>query len=1009
MLKHFILALMIVAAGLRAQTFSHPLRAVPGTDRAFSAPDTLRVLAIMVQFQTDNDSRTSGNGQFDLSSSTERIIDAPPHDSAYVADHFAFAHDYFRKASNGKQSVRATVLGPVITLKKAMKEYAPVSGNLPLGQLLSEAWTAADSIHPGFPFASYDLFVVVHAGVGRDIDLRAALGYDPTPLDLPSLYFDQRSLTSLFGGSFSGFPVNGGAFRIPNSALLPETEVRRIPSSVGEDFVLKLGLNGLVAATIGSRLGLPDLFDTKTGKSGIGRFGLMDGQAIFSFSGICPPEPNAWEKAQLGWNVVLPAPANGTISLPAVSGMDMDTVYRIPLSAGEYFLLENRHRDVSGNGQTVTMRYRGEIITRTFQHDTSTFSNTVIDSVYGTVLSVEEPEWSLPGYVKDSYNFKGGALIWHIDETVIAARRSANSINADATHRGVDLEEADGSQDIGQSYDSGSPSSGTEDGWEFDYWFSGNEFPKYKNEFSETTIPNSLSNTFAHSFVTIDQFSATSPRMTLRVQTGSPSIALKRTIKRASAGTDNNDGPVSADINGDGVNELIYTSGDSIFVLKNDLTPYLNNGTGLFSAFGGRTQPVVVPSLGDAALGTPFRGLAGRSSNRVYLFPVAPVGVAVMDSIASFLVSGSITTPLLYESLNNGDIQFGTDTKQLYALGFDPASVRLVTKLVMAVADTPRFLSRYPGITTMFSRSTVFTLTTSQTFDVPVRSGAVWSVANGPSNVVSVVFGKSSFQTLGVMSAPRTLTSSATSAFALADVDHDGTVESFIGTANGLYGVNQYGVVLENYPLPVKDGGAVTGSPLIVKRKGTGETLLLFGSTNGHLYCYTSAGKMVDGFPLQTGGLVSTPVLIGERLAAASTDSNIYVWQTNGVFDTTGVLWGNYLADASHSNFMAFAAGTTQRSSELLPVKKAYNWPNPVYSGTTNIRYYIGKTAAVTIVIVNQAGEKVAEFKGPGVGGTDNEVPWDISRVPSGIYFAQITATAGGEEAQRIVKIAVVK
>ncbi|HTR81353.1 MAG TPA: hypothetical protein VMM58_06945, partial [Bacteroidota bacterium] len=62
-----------------AQRLSHPLRAAGGEDiRVLSAsptvfPDTLKVLAIMVQFQTDNDPLTTGNGQFDVSTAPQMI------------------------------------------------------------------------------------------------------------------------------------------------------------------------------------------------------------------------------------------------------------------------------------------------------------------------------------------------------------------------------------------------------------------------------------------------------------------------------------------------------------------------------------------------------------------------------------------------------------------------------------------------------------------------------------------------------------------------------------------------------------------------------------------------------------------------------------------------------------------------------------------------------------------------------------------------------------------------
>ena len=302
MKKTFLLILIGVTLAV-AGRIPHPLSVGTAT-RSAALNDTLKILAVMVQFRTDEDIRTSGDGQFDLGAAPEPIIDAPPHDSAYFADHFIFAKNYFRKASNGKQQIDATVLGSVVTLPKRMSEYAPIDGYLPLAQMIEETWKKADSLNPGFPFASYDLFVVFHAGVGKDVDLRGALGYDPTPFDLPSLYFSEDGLKNVFGASYTGIPVQGSSYFIKNSIVLPETEVRQIPS-IGDDITLKLSINGLLAASIASHLGLPDLFDTKTGRTAIGRFGLMDGQSIFTYSGIAPPEPSAWEKLQIGWTVTI--------------------------------------------------------------------------------------------------------------------------------------------------------------------------------------------------------------------------------------------------------------------------------------------------------------------------------------------------------------------------------------------------------------------------------------------------------------------------------------------------------------------------------------------------------------------------------------------------------------------------------------------------------------------------------------------------------------------------------
>src|SRR5439155_24203063 len=96
--------------------------------------------------------------------------------------------------------------------------------------------------------------------------------------------------------------------------------------------------------------------------SGIGRFGLMDGQAIFSWSGIFPPEPSAWEKYALGWiDPLIASSADAVYNFPAVGFPDRpDTAYKLLISGKEYFLVENRNRDANNDGSTVTIFRNGE-------------------------------------------------------------------------------------------------------------------------------------------------------------------------------------------------------------------------------------------------------------------------------------------------------------------------------------------------------------------------------------------------------------------------------------------------------------------------------------------------------------------------------------------------------------------------------------------------------------------------------------------------------------------------
>ena len=527
MVKILLLLLLAPLTGF-GQYLSHSLagsqtdlRLVPR--QLLLQPDTVRVLAVMIQFQVDDDEATTGNGQFDLSAATEPIIDAPPHNGGFFQDHLTFLDNYYRKTSDGLQIVSTTLVDTVYTLPGPMGDYSPQrnESNMKLAELARQSWELVDASGRVADFSAYDCFFIFHAGTGRDIDLVSLFGFDPTPKDIPSLFLGPAAFREVYGQDFPGIVVNNGQDTIRNSGILPETESRLIPTVTG-DFLLELSYNGLLCTSVASYLGLPDLFDTNTGRPAIGRFGLMDGQAIFSFFGVFPPEPSAWEKYYLGW--IEPMIVQGVqtpVQLPAAGLGTQDSAYRVPITPDEYFLIENRHRDPGKDGQTVSSVFNGVPTMQTFAKDTTGFNQFDISSLSGVVTDVQDLDWSLPGGVDvDGNRLDGGVVIWHIDETIIRREIRTNSINADPENRGVDVEEADGSQDIGQDYGFLSPGSGSEEGTALDFWYDGNPAPVFENDFSSASHPSSVSNSGARSLITINQFSPANARMSATVALG---------------------------------------------------------------------------------------------------------------------------------------------------------------------------------------------------------------------------------------------------------------------------------------------------------------------------------------------------------------------------------------------------------------------------------------------------------------------------------------------------------
>ncbi len=1064
-----LLTLTFTAAAF-GQHFSHPLsasRVEPrSTGRPVSFPDTVRVLAVMVQFAQDNDQAKDGNGQFVLSPGATPVIDAPPRDSAYFAGHLAFLSNYFRKVSRGKLIVSWTLVKSVYTLPGVMVDYSPRAGesNLRLANLARDTWRKVDSSGRVGDFSQYDCFILFHAGVGHDVDLVSLLGFDPTPHDIPSIYLGPGALSGLLGG---GIPVNGGAHLITNTVIMPETENRTLQTATGA-VPLNLGINGLLCASLGSYLGLPDLFNTHSGASGIGRFGLMDGQSIFSFSGAFPPEPSAWEKYWLGWVTPIVVPAGTSLlSVPAVALAD--TVYRIPLSDAEYFLLENRNRDPRRTGQTITSLSNGVTRVQHFVHDTAGFTSDDVSGLTGTIIDVDVPDWSLPGGVDvDGTFYDGGMLIWHIDEAVINGALSSNTVNADSARRGVDLDEADGSQDIGHSYDITSPGLGSEAGTALDFWFKGNLSPVNKNEFSATTFPSSNSNLGALSHITVNNFSARGPRMTAQVIRGdavSPVQGFPHQLGESMYGR----AMSVADFGGQSGQRIVVGTtgyplpkygtagevdpppvGGKLYLLPADSTahmvPFRTSGVVAVSTAQNRGfyfSPAVADLNGDGipdliTLDAEPSGTGVSGGIRAH-----SVAGSTPDSLASQLFARTIPGgPWIDPVISDSLIAVANYPGTVYFLRFDGTiadSIPLPPLSPLSVGGISRWAGANAFIITYGDGTVRLTRRTSA--GNPARPDVLRPVGTSPLfGAVTGLFGPDIVRgriltavltnqgSLYLIDSTLTpvagfpVSTGATGEPVLADVDGDGVRDIIVSGPQGIFAYNTSGALLDNFPFRVLNSVLVTG-PIVGDVDGDGKVEIVAISGDGLAFACTGQGRAVTGFPLSVGpghpagwGAAESGALLTVNgriiLAVASGDGSISAWVTgrySGSPDPRLYPWPQYGRDSRHSGLDLTPLAPAASISAFFPPDRVYNWPNPVYNGKTSFRYYVSENSSVNIKIFDLAGDLVTTLIGQGTGGIDNEIPWDVSHIQSGIYFARIEASGGGASGVKIVKVAVVK
>ena len=539
----------------------------------------LDVVAVRVEFVADTTELTSGTGVFGpdgygglgyLLRDEDARIDPLPHNKAYFETHLAFARNYFLQSSDGQLDLDYQVLPEVITLDHPMSYYSPIGEDFTLEKtalFMRDVWAKVDEsgqFDPTGLDTETTAFIIFHAGVGRDIELTGT-SLDITPFDLPSIYLKKSQLESLLNEpTFDGFPIDNGRFLVKNSMVIPRTQSRRGEDIGGNEVVFPLSINGLLCASIGSHLGLPDLFNTDNGSPAIGRFGLMDGAGFFSYNGLFPPEPSAWEKVALGWvdpvNITETAARLenlgdlGVFELNPASEQDelgAPQIYRWDLSSTEYFLIEYRHRDLMGNGVELTIQIPDGAQVR------QRFSNEDTDFIYqyggfdtlltaGTLVNVSNFDWSLPGGLdigpdekegtEDDRELNGGILIWHIDEAVIQrafedqAMGGSRGVNSDPYYRGVDLEEADGAQDIG--LEAGLLDNSASFGYAYDFWWEGNNYRvvtengsidlNTENKFGPSTYPSNESNAGARAYFELYGIEATGSKARFSIRYAPP-------------------------------------------------------------------------------------------------------------------------------------------------------------------------------------------------------------------------------------------------------------------------------------------------------------------------------------------------------------------------------------------------------------------------------------------------------------------------------------------------------
>jgi M6 family metalloprotease-like protein len=1030
-------------------------------------PDTVRVLGIRVEFDTDRlgSLTTTLDGRFDMRDGKALgiAIDPPPRARKFFLSHLEAMSRYWHQQSYGNLVVLYDVYPQADNAAYRLGDTGDY-GPWTLGQasydeaqrFFKDAITVADTTD-SIPFGNFDVVCLFHAGSDFQSDIAG-----DSPRDIPAF---QIGLTD-------SVAVNGGAVGIHGGVVMPETE--------NQDGFYG-ALNGTMAHEFGHTQGLPDLYDINTFFPAVGVWSNMDSGyllgtviedstgARFAASGVLPVSLDPWCKSVLWPDGITTVDPGRSLTTSLRSTQLNNRLLRVPLGADEYLLVENRQADLNGDN-TV---YLDRDSTKQVILGPGLSSVDLSDS-----LGDREYDFLLPGQ---------GILVWHIDDTVICTPvtdstylcgPNANSdlgINSNPERRGVRLLEADGIEDIGNinsRYFFGGP---------FDPYFIGNH-----TRLTDDTNPSARSNDGARSHVDLRVTSGPAVEMTLSIDSdwrlaGWPvSAEHELTGNAPTSGIFNLDGRRSVVTSADSLIFGWMADGSSFYTSRTDgqwaALPSRIRGALLFadslfksSALATMHSPGVVATALDGNVYA-FRPGVQSDATATPLFGWPPV----LDPNAPSVTA--TTAPVL---ASTAAVIVGGSDGRVFAI--TPSVDSAVAPLVGPICDT-LVVGGSPVVSDVSSNLAVGRFTGAGGYQVayalrngtirvvdqlskdPGRFQAHWSAGGfgfepyllgldmdrAPDRDLELVVVDPSTRRIHCYDLtgaelpgwPVTVAAGLPGPAAAGDLDGDGYPEIVAVDAQG-YGHrwNRNGVELQGWPVSLTQRyglGAVggSGSPIIGDVDGDGLPEALFALENSILVALKPDGRASAGWPISVpGGGDDTPLLLtlnGSDLppnpagpawlhlvAGGGFNGTLGGFQVAALADSALVTgagvsprtpWPGFAGDRRRSSVLEdVTLGPLAASAAVLKPGSVYCYPNPARGDEIGVAYTLGLGVTEVIIrVMDPVGNEVGRIT-PTPNPAENVAKIGLRNLASGVYLVRVEARRGASTDVVFQKFAVVK
>ncbi len=1002
--------------------------------------DTVRVLCLRVEFQSDTTTLTTGDGKMDtlgfLSPDSGLFYD-PPHFKRYFERQMEGLRNYYRAQTLGNLYVEYTVMPSgekaSYQLPRDMQFYGDTISydaiEMGLVRLMKDAIKVADE-DPEIHFGSYDEFIVFHAGSGLQSDTDRDSPFDLLAGEIPSdaiqLYLGEPYIS-----------VDSGRTRIEHATVLPEM-MRQDTMYQGQTNVLGMtGLAGTLFHEFAHLLGAYDLYDITGATMGVGGWSLMGyGSWLGDYGagappGVIPSFLDAFSRTLFLDTITQVRTVKVPVESISVFAAEMDsalfsqrgdtampTIIEIPITPDEYFLIENRQVDIR-------------------QPDTI-----VVNDSDGVVVSVDYSEY-------DFFQPGSGLLIWHVDRKVLADW--GNAANAygpygGPEHKGVDMEEGDGVQDFDVPYWQSRAPSYEVYGYKYDPFSKGG----YNDKFTAATSPNT-DGYKGRSYLAVSLLGAVDSTARLKdtvipvkigwdlYQPGFPKTLGSPTpfLSAFAADIDGNDSLEVA---------VIDTAGG--------LKIWRSDGSTLRSLSVGTTTRADI-AIGDVTGDSKLEVVAAGNDTSVRVISITgtPTRIKVGDRV--------FAAPVLADLDADGkkEIIVGSTDMKLYAWKGDgtpmpgfPVAVGSEIRAPVAVTDTVR-----PQVVLLSGDGRLFLYNPDGTlvsgFPIVLSNSPYYAEAqplvgdfdrDGSKEIAVIAGGEHDYRLYMVgldakveFESREFIRSPFTGTLAAADMDGDLYPDVLAASMNDLFALNRNATLVTNFPFTQDSTYTVTeiafspssgwlvtldvlfqyaSSPVVADVDGDGVSDIVIGSPHyGLLGLNGKTGGPLPFFPLMaTSGISAVPLAVdldGDgklELAAGSDSGTFYVWKMPG--PASGIKWPSAYHDACHTGLIL--------DSELPPwqprtntglVEKLYVYPNPAGS-SVDVRYHLNDADQVKLRLLDMTGEPVGvEFDGQAVKDADNETRVDLKATPPGTYIVRLEAKSSDKREVKFTKLAVVR